>query len=217
MARLPTQSRLTASATSLVIAYAAAAVAILLGLTGPVRNAEDSSLDWRFLWRGPVGPKAADIVLVTLDEGDSLAYRNPLPRRRLAGIVEQLHAGGAGWVGFDVYLDGPSFDPVGDSLLVAALERAGNVVLVSRLERGGDCGWTEKPPAHAFGAVAADRGYATFLTGTDGEIVRRGQVALACQQGHLLSLAGVLDPKMFVGTSVTTAKNFPATRGRRLS
>jgi CRP/FNR family transcriptional regulator, cyclic AMP receptor protein len=189
---LPSQSRLTASAAALVIAYAAALAAYIFGLSAPVQNAENSTLDWRFLWRGPVGPKAESIVLVTLEDGDSLAYRNPLPRQRLAEIIGRLEAGGADLIGLDVFLDRHSFDAAGDTLLREAMARSGRVVLVSQLERGGPCGWTPRRALPFFGDVALDHGYATFFTDTAGEFVREGQVALPCQSHHFLSFAAVL-------------------------
>lgn len=193
MARLPSRSRLTAWATALVIAYAAAAVAYGLGFLAPVRNAENGTLDWRFLFRGPVGDKHPTIALITFDEGDSLDYWAPLPRRRLARVIDRLHASQVQLVGLDVFLEKPSFDAAGDALLLEALRRAGNVVLASSLKAAGPEQWRERRPHAPYAEAALDWGYALFFTDTRGEYVREGQVAVPLKDdGHLLSLAGVL-------------------------
>ncbi|MBT4504603.1 MAG: hypothetical protein HOC74_43155, partial [Gemmatimonadetes bacterium] len=68
MARLASRSKLTVLATALVVSYAAGLVAYLLSLLQPVQEAEQGTLDWRFLFRGPMGEKPAEIALVTVDE-----------------------------------------------------------------------------------------------------------------------------------------------------
>lgn len=192
MARLASRSKLTVLATALVVSYAAGLVAYLLSLLQPVQEAEQGTLDWRFLFRGPMGEKPAEIALVTVDEQADLPYWAPVPREHLARVIESLTRGGAKLVGLDFYLGSRSFDAAGDSLLREAMLRAGNVVPVSFLERGEDGALKEYRAMPYFLEAALDYGYATFFTGTGVESVREGRVAIGIDGQHALSLAGAL-------------------------
>ena len=164
MARLVSRSGVTVLATALVVAYAAAIVAYLLSFLGPVQRGEQDTLDWRFLYRGPVGEKSQEVVLVTVDESAELPYWAPMPRDHIAGVIRSLHAGGAKLIGLDFYLGKHSFNAAADSLLREAIRRAGNVIPVSYLERGTDDKLHEILPMPYFLDVALDHGYATFFT-----------------------------------------------------
>jgi len=192
MARLASRSKMTALAAALVIAYAAASAAYLLSLLAPVYNAEQGTLDWRFLFRGPIGEKPPEIALVTVDEEAELPYWAPVPREHLARVIRSLSQGGARLIGVDFYLGKKSFDARGDSLLREAIRQAGNVVLVSFLERDEAGRLQEYRAMPYFQEGALDYGYATFFTGTRVESVREGRVAAGVQGKHALSLAGCL-------------------------
>lgn len=192
MARLASRSKLTVLATALVVSYAAGLVAYLLSLLQPVQEAEQGTLDWRFLFRGPMGEKPAEIALVTVDEQADLPYWAPVPREHLARVIQSLTRGGARLVGLDFYLGSHSFDAAGDSLLREAMVEAGNVVPVSFLERGEDGALKEYRAMPYFLEAALDYGYATFFTGTGVESVREGRVAMGIEGRHALSLAGAL-------------------------
>ncbi|MFC1525982.1 CHASE2 domain-containing protein [Candidatus Latescibacterota bacterium] len=191
MARLASRTRLTALASALVIAYAATTLAALLSLLEPVALAEQGAMDWRFLFRGPVGEKPTDIALVTVDEEADLPYWAPVPREHLAQVINSLSAAGARLIGLDFYLGSSSFDTHGDSLLREAIGNAGNVIPVSYLEWDGE-ELGEHLPMPFFRDVALDYGYATFYTGTAVESVNDGRVAMNIAGKHALSLAGCL-------------------------
>ena len=192
MARLASRSRTTVLALALVIAYAAGLAAYLLSFLEPVYNAELGTLDWRFLFRGPIGEKPPEIVLVTVDEEADLPYWAPVPREHLAKVITSLSRGGARLIGVDFYLGSSSFDARGDSLLQEAIRQAGNVVLVSFLARDTEGQLQEHLAMPFFQEAALDYGYATFFTGTGAESVRDGKVAAGIQGKHALSLAGCL-------------------------
>ncbi len=192
MARLASRSRLTVFAMALVIAYVSGLAAYLLDFLGPVHNSELGTLDWRFLFRGPVGEKPQEIALVIVGEAAELPYWAPVPREHLARVIRSVHQGGAKLIGVDFYLGARSFDAVGDSLLKEAIRTAGNVVLVSYLERDSESELHEYLPTPYFLDEALDYGYATFFTGTDVEAVREGAVAVEIEGVHALSLAGCL-------------------------
>ena len=192
MARLASRSKLTVLASALVIAYAAGIAAYLLSLLQPVDNAEQGTLDWRFLYRGPIGEKPNRIALVTVDEQAKLPYWAPVPREHLASVITGLSNAGARLIGVDFFLGSHSFDARGDSLLRQAIEQAGNVVIVSYLDRGAEGQLEEHTALPFFLDVALDYGYATFFTGTSVESVREGRTAVSMDGRHALSLAGCL-------------------------
>jgi CRP/FNR family transcriptional regulator, cyclic AMP receptor protein len=192
MARLALHSKLTSLASALVIAYAASLITYLLSLLGPMHNAEQGTLDWRFLFRGPVGEKPWEIALVTVDEEAELPYWAPVPRAHLAEVVRALSRSGAQLIGLDFHLDKHSFDARGDSLLRAAIQQAGNVVLASYLDADEQGEMVEIPPLPFFADVALDYGYATFFTDNSQESVREGKVASGVEGRHALSLGGCL-------------------------
>ena len=191
MARLASRSKLTALAAALVIAYGAAATAWLLSWLEPVDSAEQSTIDWRFRTRGPVGEKPENIALVTIQEDADLPYWAPVPRRHLAEVVSSLAAGGARLIGLDIFLGKRSFDAEGDSLLAAAMEQAGNVVLVSYLEEE-EGRWREHKALDYFQSKALDYGYASFPAAAGVEAVREGLGAVEVDGKHALSLAACL-------------------------
>jgi len=192
MARLASRSRLTVPAAALVIAYAAVLVAALLSLLEPVGLAEQGTMDWRFLFRGPVGERPPNIALVTVDEEADLPYWAPVPREHLARVIKSVATGGARLIGLDFYLGSRSFDAQGDSLLREAIRTAGNVVPVSYLERNEEKEQVEHLPIPYFLDVSMDYGYATYPTGTAVESVNDGRVAMELAGKHALSLAGCL-------------------------
>jgi len=188
--------------TMVALAAVASGMAWLLHLTNPSTALEARTQDWRFLFRGPLGNVSDDIVLVLVEDDADLDYRSPIPRRHLAAVVDRLSA--ARLVGLDILLDEPSFDTEGDTLLRDALARRGSVVAVSYVEDG-----EEHEPHPFFRQGMLDIGYATFGTGTDIEIVRRGTIARSLGEKRAVSLAGVLyahrlgvDPEAIRGRSV---------------
>lgn len=146
---------------------------------------EVRTLDWRFLFRGPQGEVSKEIVLVLVEDDANLDYRSPIPRRHLAEVLKPLSQ--ARLIGLDVILDQRSFDAAGDEALRQTLADLGNVIAVSYLEGG-----EEHEPHPYFSEALLDVGYATFSTGADLEVVRRGTVTREVGTGTALSLAGSL-------------------------
>ena len=184
--------------TAFLLAGASTALAWLLNLTSPLQALEVRTLDWRFLFRGPEGEPSKEIALVLVEDEADLDYRSPIPRRHLALTLSHLSE--ARLVGLDVILDKPSFDTDGDELLRQALSRAGNVIAVSYLEDG-----SEQEPHPFFRDALLDVGYATFSTGTDVEIVRRGTLVWDTDDGKALSLAASLYARV-VGVDVEAVR-----------
>ncbi|MFH1567044.1 MAG: CHASE2 domain-containing protein [Gemmatimonadota bacterium] len=193
MARLASRSKLTVLATSLVIAYAAALISSLASLLGPLRRAEEATLDWRYLLRGSAAVPSEDIVLVAVEDDAGLACRVPLPTAHLAQVVAALSRGGARLVGLDVLLDTRTGDSEGDALLREAIGGAGNVVLASALVPAADGRSREVRAAPYFGERALDYGYADFPASRGPEPLREARIALESERGgHALSLVGCL-------------------------
>lgn len=157
----------------------------LLQLTALFKALEAHTLDWRFLFRGPHGPRAAQIVLVLVEEEAALDYRSPIPRRYLAQVIDRL--GPARLIGLDILLDKPSFDKEGDELLRQALAQNGKVVAVSYIEDG-----EEHLPHPYFREALVDVGYATFTVGTGEEVVRNGTLVRDLETSRVLSFAAAL-------------------------
>lgn len=149
------------------------------------RALEAYTLDSRFLFRGPHGARAAQIVLVLVEEEAALDYRSPIPRRHLAQVIDRL--GAARLIGLDIHLDSPSFDKEGDELLRQAMAHSGKVVAVSYIANG-----VEHLPHPYFREALLDVGYATFTVGTGEEVVRSGTLVRDLESGRALSFAATL-------------------------
>lgn len=76
-------------------------------------------------------PAPDDVVIVAIDEFSLEELGQwPWPRRSHAELIERLTSGGAEFIAFDILFAEPDrVDPDNDSLLAAAIERAGNVAL----------------------------------------------------------------------------------------
>ena len=166
-------------------ALVATFLAWIAGFLSPVQTFEGRTIDWRFLSRGPHEQRPAQTVLVLVEEEADLPYRSPIPRRHLAAVIDQLSE--AKLIGLDILLDKPSFDEEADEELRHALAQGNNVVAVSYLKDG-----REHKPHPSFADSLLDIGYATFVTGKDIEIVRRGTVTWDLEDHRALSLAGCI-------------------------
>ncbi len=157
----------------------------LASFTSPFKNFEERTVDWRFLFRGPRGERAPEIVLVLIEEEADLDYRSPIPRKHLAEIIETLSE--AKLIGLDIFLDKPSFDKEGDARLKRAIEQNHRVIGVSFIGGG------QEHKLHPyFRDALLDFGYATFSTGADLEVIRKGTVAWDLKDERSLSLAGCI-------------------------
>jgi len=122
--------------TQLLIALGAFILAVLLSIMDLVKGLELDTLDARFQYRGPIEVKDSDIIIVGIDDQsyDELPDRWPFPREYYARMISNLKRAGARMVVFDVQFTEPdSKSPQGDSILAAAVKRAGNVVLAGKV------------------------------------------------------------------------------------
>lgn len=144
--------------------------------------------DW-LLSRQGFWPPGTSVVFVDFDEVSmrALDRRYPLPREKIAAIVEKAAAGGATVIGLDVLLSDPGCPPEHDARLAAVIAAAGNVVLASTHPAPEVAAESPLPP---FAAAALDVGYANLRADADG-FVRRFQPALRSPeyQGIAFSVA----------------------------
>jgi adenylate cyclase len=80
----------------------------------------------------PAAPDDGNIAVVgfdtkTIDPESGLGY--PLPREKVAVLIDNLKAAGAKVIAFDVIYRSPSTTPGADAAMRDAIDRAGNVVL----------------------------------------------------------------------------------------
>ncbi len=161
------------------VALASAGAAALLSsawIPGKlVRQAEETTVDWR-VRSTPERPREESPVVLVLFDSASVAgwpYLVPYPRAALADVVEAVAAARPAAIGVDVFLDRryPRLDSIdaGDARLREAIRRAGNVVLAMGTEQRG-AARALLPPAPYFAEVAA--GVGTADTPTPYETVR---------------------------------------------
>lgn len=152
-----------------------------------MRNLEWRSVDWRFQFRGPVGERSDDIVLVLVTEEAPLPYRSPIPRDHLAAVIEKLST--ARLVGLDIFLDRRYGDVAADERLRRALADNGKVVAVSMIDEG-----RQIEPLPFFAEALLDIGYARLAAGdSEQETIREGTVSLeGLEDGPALSFGGAL-------------------------
>lgn len=182
-------------------------VAFLQAAAGPLIRASDrlmydAVLRWSAFRRAAPAPQ---YVLVEIDESSiERLGRFPWERGAYARLLDRTTEGRARVVAFDVLLT-EAGDPEGDAQLVAAIERAGNVVLGSAaaLARPGEVPEGAGPlgrlraaerllePLPAFANAAAGVGSLTLLEDDDGAL-RRYPVLLRFHDRPYPSLAQVL-------------------------
>lgn len=116
-----------------IIAAAGVMAGTLLGFTPPMQ-----ALDWRLydlysrvIARG--AEPAPDVVVVALDEPSftEIGLPWPWPRSLHGVLVDQLKAGGARTIAFDIIFDVPSASAEDDEAFAEAIRSAGNVILAS--------------------------------------------------------------------------------------
>src|SRR4249920_2391774 len=108
-------------------------LAIAVGVAGYaahlLRSFELGTVDTRFSIRGKQ-PRPEDIAVVGIDDTtfNQLGKQWPFPRHLHGLLIERLTEAGAKAIGYDVQFTEPTV-PREDNALVAAVERADNVVL----------------------------------------------------------------------------------------
>jgi adenylate cyclase len=117
-------------------AIAAGAVALTLVLLANAivaRPVENLLRDVKMAAFSPfIAPPADQMVLVTIDETtlSGLAYRSPVDRAFLAGLVTRIAAAGPATIGIDLLFDQPT-EPEKDQMLEAAIQNAGIPVVMA--------------------------------------------------------------------------------------
>lgn len=110
---------------------------LYLSLNPSFRGIEESAMDILFsLRQWPSDKKAEEVSVVMIDEKSietEFGYYDPLPRRYLARLIDTIASKGARVIAVDIafYDRLHQLDARGDTLLVEAMRRAGNVVSVS--------------------------------------------------------------------------------------
>jgi adenylate cyclase len=154
-------------------------LAIAVGVAGYaahlLRSFELGTVDTRFSIRGKQ-PRPEDIVVVGIDDTtfNQLGKQWPFPRHLHGLLIEQLTEAGAKAIGYDVQFTEPTV-PREDNALVAAVERADNVVLSTTEvnERGESKVFGGEEVVRQIGARAAN----TTVQVDPGGVLRRFPVA----------------------------------------
>lgn len=148
----------------------ASALGFLLSIHPVFRSQEEKALDLFFNIRfESTDEKVPGVALVFIDDkalGDRYGYFDPIPRSYVAALVDTLARKGAHTIAIDLaFFDRMTrLDPGGDSLLVAAMQRAGNVVSVSILYPTEDDRLILQAPHPYFAKAMAGVGYANLRT-----------------------------------------------------
>ncbi|MFQ6618482.1 MAG: CHASE2 domain-containing protein, partial [Fidelibacterota bacterium] len=133
------------------ISLLVAGTVIFLTLFGGLKRLELTSLDLRFLIRGPQDVRDSDLIIIAIDSQTykALKKRFPFPREYYATLIENLNDAGVKLIMFDIQFTEPDYDnPEGDSILADAVKRYGNVILAGQylpMKRRGQAGGMDKP------------------------------------------------------------------------
>lgn len=141
------------SAGNVVTGVVLIALAVLFGLyslaNNTTRRYDDRAFDYftalRTFSQEQVVEEAA-IVLIDESAISPFGYYDPVPRRYLANLIDSLNARQSAVIALDIaLLDRFVADPVGDSLLAGALQRAGNVIGICLQEERSDSLYIRQP------------------------------------------------------------------------
>ena len=126
--RTPRRSHLAGLVVATLVTLALTGLASLSGVLGALERA---SLSTRYSLRHV--PRPTGIVVVNIDDEsfDALATRWPFPRSMHARAIDELHAGGAREIVYDVQFTEPSADPTQDEALYRSIGRAGGAILAT--------------------------------------------------------------------------------------
>ena len=115
----PVLSMWQARAISVICPLIFALLGVWAATTAPVEQLENTSIDWRFDYRG-VRPVRSDVIIVELDEDSRRALREGDEkfglREHLPDAIEHLYDAGALVVAIDVWLDGLTNPRIDDRL-----------------------------------------------------------------------------------------------------
>jgi adenylate cyclase len=115
----------------LAVGMAMTGLALVAYATNLLRPLELDSVDARFTLRG-AQPAPENFVVVEIDAATFVALQEqwPFPRSLHARLIDELSAGGARAIGYDVQFSEPT-EVEEDNALIEAVARAGNVVLAT--------------------------------------------------------------------------------------
>ncbi len=114
---------------ALIIGFSVAVLFNLVAFFGGFGLWENSTLDWRFLFRGPQEMSPSDqVVILAIDDSsfEQLQVRWPWPRDMYGTLIDRLSGAGAKVIAFDLIFSEPSSDAKQkqDQSLQAAIERS---------------------------------------------------------------------------------------------
>jgi adenylate cyclase len=115
------------------VAAAGVLLGVLLGFTEPVQRVEWNLYDLYARRLARNREPSPGIVVIAIDEPSftEVGLPWPWPRSLHGTLIDQLAAGEAKTVAFDILFDVPAASPDDDAALAEAMRRAGNVVLAS--------------------------------------------------------------------------------------
>jgi adenylate cyclase len=175
------------------VAAAGVLLGVLLAFTEPVQRVEWTLYDLYARRLARNREPAPGIVVVAIDEPSftevGLAW--PWPRSLHGTLIDQLAAGGAKTVAFDILFDVPAASAEDDAALAEAMRRAGNVVLASDQAVIDDRSysltqWSD--PIPALSAAAAGVGVVRIPYDRDG-VLRRAVLTIEDRPSLALAVA----------------------------
>jgi adenylate cyclase len=177
---------------TIVVGLLAAAIAIALGATGPLRQLERDTVDQRFVVRGNQ-PDPKDVVVVGINEQTlrALPYNWPFPRSLHARVIENLLRDGARVVAYDIEFSAAS-TPLEDAALLSEARRAGpRLVLGTTLIKNGRDDVIDGARLRASGVHIAN---SDFRLDDDG-VIRRVPGRVHGQPQFAVTAARLASPK----------------------
>lgn len=162
------------------------AAGLFPGITTPLENIELSTRDLFMRMRGVEEP-SGEIVIVAIDDFSFnwTGYQWPWPRSYLAGIVDQINAGGGKVVGVDIILSEPDEDTENDRLFAQSLGGAPASVTVLQITRNSGAGFETESltqPLTPYREVLDGTGITSFIR--DEDAIVRSVVAFDAYQGE---------------------------------
>lgn len=162
------------------------ATGLFPGITTPLENIELSTRDLFMRMRG-VEESSGEIVIVAIDDFSFnwTGYQWPWPRSYLAGIVEQINAGGGKVVGVDIILSEPDEDTENDRLFAQSLGGVPASVTVLQITRNSGQGFETESltqPLTPYREVLDGTGITSFIR--DEDAIVRSVVAFDAYQGE---------------------------------
>ena len=171
----------------------------LIALDVPwLRRLELFALDVQMRLRGTQAPGLETVIVLIDDQSITDLGLWPLPRQRLADLIDSLHRAGAKVIGVDILfadagaLDASAHVPAsaggGDAALARAIAESGNVVLPFTFGFGSDKGADQKPApsSAAYAQLRKSDDYRPVLLTPTAVIAPLPMLAERATLGHML-------------------------------